>query len=181
MNVQPPQWATDLCNPKHAKSLTVASSNTLPSPPGFKLVSEGSSKNKNDNANKSKEKDINGLQVQKAWELALQPAKSIPMNMIMSYMSGTSLQIIPIMTALMLLSNPIKSVLNIRKTFRQVLGNDETYSRVIGAIFMYIVFQAVLMAIGVHKLNSMGLIPNTRSDWLAWEVPAIYSPRSYVV
>lgn len=25
------------------------------------------------------------------------------------------------------------------------------------------------MGIGVYKLSSMGLLPNTRSDWVAWE------------
>lgn len=179
MDSEPYQWAVNLLDAKYAKSLSVVSSNSLPSPPGFKVV-EGTARDatvgkKNHADSQAKAQEIGALQVQKAWQIALQPAKAIPMNFFMSYMSGTSLQIIPIMTALMLLSGPIKSIFGIKKTFKPVLGTAETQSKVSFAMLMFVVFQGALMYIGLRKLNSMGLIPNTRSDWLTWEKQVDYN------
>lgn len=42
------------------------------------------------------------LKLKKAWEVALGPAKQIPMQAIMGYMSGNSLQIFSIMMVFML-------------------------------------------------------------------------------
>ncbi|CEP62969.1 chaperone EMC4 LALA0_S06e08042g [Lachancea lanzarotensis] len=178
-----PQWATNLCDPNYAKKIKVVSSNTLRSPPGFKATSTTTSKTtSNKTTSKSdQKKNRSELVVQKAWQIAFQPAKSIPMNMIVSYMSGTSLQIISIMTAVMFVSNPIKSVVNIRREFRSVSGNPEVQAQIRLAMVMYVLFQVVLMAIGVHKLNSMGLIPNTKSDWLFLEQPTIYQKQAYVL
>lgn len=178
------EWAVNLVDPKYIKGLTVAPTNRMPDPPGFKAKGERESTWKpKSQSDSGKRKDIEALQVQKAWQIALQPAKAIPMNLIMSYMSGTSLQIIPIMTALMLLSGPIKSIFGVRKAFKPVLGNSATESQIATAMAMYIIFQMALMFIGLRKLNSMGLIPNTRSDWLSWEKRVDYNEgiRSFIV
>lgn len=42
------------------------------------------------------------LKLKKAWEVALAPAKQVPMQAIMAYMSGNSLQIFSIMMVFML-------------------------------------------------------------------------------
>lgn len=179
MDSEPYQWALNLLDAKYAKSLSVVSGNSLPSPPGFKAIDvtarDTTSGQKKHVDSQARAREIGALQVQKAWQIALQPAKAIPMNFFMSYMSGTSLQIIPIMTALMLLSGPIKSIFGIKKTFKPVLGTSDTQSRVSVAMLMYIMFQGALMYIGLRKLNSMGLIPNTRSDWLTWEKQVNYN------
>ncbi|SCV04680.1 LAME_0H20384g1_1 [Lachancea meyersii CBS 8951] len=174
-----PQWATNLCDPDYAKKIQVKSSNSLASPPGFKAVGTSAKMTKNKESKPVQKQDLSALVVQKAWQIAMQPAKTIPMNMIVSYMSGTSLQIISIMTAVMFVSNPIKSIVNIRRTFKSVSMNPEVKSQVLMAMVMYVVFQVALMAIGVHKLNSMGLIPNTKSDWLFLEQPTAYKEKSF--
>lgn len=179
MTEEIPLWAKNLTNPEYSKSISIVSTNTLPSPPGFKSSNGSTNKTGKAEASFKSQQNVNGLLVQKAWQIALQPAKAIPMNMFMSYMSGSSLQIISIMTALMLISNPVKGVANIRRTFKPVLGNSETQSQVLVAMVMFVVFQAALMGIGVHKLNSMGLIPNTKSDWLFMEKPVNYEEKSY--
>ncbi|KOG99302.1 chaperone EMC4 [Saccharomyces eubayanus] len=172
---EPHEWAERLLNTKYIEKYTVQNSNTLASPPGFENgASKGNISKKQRDATSqtttlAQKNQITTLQVQKAWQIAFQPAKSIPMNIFMSYMSGTSLQIIPIMTALMLLSGPIKAILSTRSAFKPVLGNKETQSQVQTAMLMFIAFQGVLMYIGYRKLNSMGLIPNAKSDWLPWE------------
>lgn len=168
MAVDEEQWAKNLCNPGYPSSIKVTTSKKIPYPPDFQPTNN-SDKEKHTTDKKRPYVDIDALQVQKAWQIALQPLKSIPMNFVMSYMSGTSLQIIPIMTALMLLSGPIKSIFSIRQAFNPVLGNAKTESTIRGAMLLYIVGQCVLMYIGLRKLNQMGLIPNTNSDWLAWE------------
>lgn len=185
MEPNPDDWAVNLVDPQYIKSLAVVSAGKIPEPPGFKAHGERDSKSKSKKQSdvQENEKDIGALQLQKAWQIAMQPAKSIPMNFIMSYMSGTSLQIIPIMTALMLLSGPIKAIFGVRRTFKPVLGNSATENQIMSAMALYIIFQLALMYIGVRKLNSMGLIPNTRSDWLSWEKRVDYNKdiRSFVV
>ena len=150
---EPSEWAKHLVDIKYIEKYNIQNSNTLPSPPGFENnASKGNVTKKQQGATSqattlAQKNQITTLQVQKAWQIALQPAKSIPMNIFMSYMSGTSLQIIPIMTALMLLSGPIKAILSTRSAFKPVLGNKETQSQVQTAMFMYIAFQGVLMYI----------------------------------
>ena len=39
----------------------------------------------------------------------------------------------------------------------------------IGVKAVYILMQCLLLALGIWKVNSMGLLPTTKSDWLAWE------------
>ncbi|SCU86449.1 LAMI_0D02124g1_1 [Lachancea mirantina] len=175
-----PNWTENLINDKLAQTIDTKFDNSLPSPPSFKQANNGSKTAKSATKQDSvKAKDLNGIAVQKAWQISLQPAKSIPLNMVMSYMSGSSLQIISIMTALMLISNPVKSVVNIRRTFKPVLSNSEVKNEIMLPMMAFVLFQGLLMAIGVHKLNSMGLIPNTRSDWLFLEKPASFASNSY--
>lgn len=73
------------------------------------------------------------------------------------------------MTALMLLSGPVKSIFTIRETFKPVLGNPKSQNQIYLMMILYVAFQGVLMFIGLKKLNDMGLIPNKTSDWMAWE------------
>ncbi|KAG8733212.1 hypothetical protein FRC11_007863 [Ceratobasidium sp. 423] len=49
--------------------------------------------------------------------MAVSPAKSLPMNAFMLYMSGNSVQIFSIGILVMLLLNPLKAVANINSAF----------------------------------------------------------------
>ncbi|CCE63339.1 hypothetical protein TPHA_0E02470 [Tetrapisispora phaffii CBS 4417] len=161
-------WAVNLINDSYLKSIKDGTSRKLPSPPGFKGAIS-----KKDAAPSINNKDLKDFQIQRSWEIATQPARSIPMNMFMSYMSGTSLQIIPIMTALMLLSGPIKAIFSVKSNFKPLLGhkNGITENEIYCHMLVYILFQVALMLIGLHKLYSMGLFPTTKSDWVSWEKP----------
>lgn len=53
------------------------------------------------------------LRVRRAWELALSPAKALPMQAIMLYFSGSGIQIFSLGTIFMLLTSPFAAVLNI--------------------------------------------------------------------
>lgn len=178
-DIKPYEWAANLTDPKYAKNLTIVTSNSMPTPAGFNIIENNGEDSlaarKNKFNSHVKSEDVVALQMQKAWQIALAPAKSIPMNFFMSYMSGTSLQIIPIMTALMLLSGPIKSIFQVRANFKPVLGNSVTESQIMVPMLIFIGCQFALMYIGFRKLNSMGLIPNTTSDWLSWEKSVDYN------
>lgn len=121
---------------------------------------------------KPKEKtsvNVDALKTKKIWEIATGPAKSIPMNLFMSYMTGNSLQMIPIMTTLMMLLNPIKAIFNdTNKMFRN-LETDKNASVILQAKLLFIVCQLGCMGIGIWKLNKMGLIPNSDADWLSFK------------
>lgn len=184
MTSELPLWAQNLIDDHLVEKVKPLKNkkSQIPSPPGFKPINNSNSHSHNKDSikrnsagatlNKTK---IDEFQVQKAWQIAFQPAKSVPMNFVMSYMSGTSLQIIPIMTVLMLLSGPLKAIFGINSAFKSVLGNKNIKSQVKLAMFVYILGQGALMYIGIRKLNQMRLIPNTRGDWLPWEKPVEYS------
>lgn len=169
-----PQWVKNLTDPALNKTFREEPKDLLLSPFGYKPVAiigahSNRSKVKNSANIAVSTHNINQLQAQKAWQIAFGPARSIPMNFVMSYMSGTSLQIIPIMTALMMLVGPIKALFGIATAFRPVLGNKDIEGQVRAAMVVFVLGQGVLMFIGIRKLNQMGLLPNTTSDWLAWE------------
>ena len=108
------------------------------------------------------------LKIKKSWEIALAPAKALPMNAIMMYMSGNSLQIFSIMMVFMLFKNPLTGLMQTHEVFRryETEGNKETMLAVKGC---YVIMQLLALGLGVWKVNGMGLLPTTRSDWLAWE------------
>lgn len=169
-----PQWIKNLTDPAFTKTFREEPKDTLLPPFGYKpIIITGTHPDKSKVKNSANAaisiQNINQLQTQKAWQIAFGPARSIPMNFVMSYMSGTSLQIIPIMTTLMMLVGPIKALFGIVTAFKPVLGNKDIEGQVRVAMFIYVLGQSVLMFIGIRKLNQMGLLPNTTSDWLAWE------------
>lgn len=58
--------------------------------------------------------EMESLKQKKAWDVAIGPAKSVPMNAFMLYMSGSGVQIFSMMVVGMLLTNPLKSILSIK-------------------------------------------------------------------
>lgn len=110
--------------------------------------------------------------------MALAPAKALPMNVFMSYMSGNSLQIVPIMmTLMMFFVNPMKQIVAVNVQFSPL--SDKTISNdVIITKAVYIICHLLAVGVGIWKLGQMGLLPNTRSDWLAWELPSVVQERA---
>lgn len=141
-------------------------SNMLASPPGY-----GISGVKKVMTGKGAPGDaqVSELKLKKAWELAMGPAKSIPLNVIMSYMTGNSLQIIPVTMTLMLLWNPIKAIFNDTNTTFKNLITKENESQILLAKLVFVICQLGSMSVGVYKLYNMGLIPHSEADWLAWK------------
>jgi len=46
---------------------------------------------------------------------------------------------------------------------------EETRGKLVLVRALYVLMQLVGLGLGVWKVNQMGLLPTTRSDWLAWE------------
>ncbi|WFD44668.1 hypothetical protein MPSI1_003338 [Malassezia psittaci] len=59
--------------------------------------------------------DTVSIQQAKAWEVAMAPAKSIPMNLMMLYMSGNSVQIFSMMCVYMTVVNPLRGITTINQ------------------------------------------------------------------
>ena len=127
------------------------------------------------------------LKLKKAWELAIAPAKQLPMNAFGMYMSGNSLQIFSIMMVFMLFKGPITALINIQNVFAR-FESEGTRDRLILVKLAYVGCNLLALALGIWKINGMGLLPyvsshpftrffvfansqfsTTRSDWLAWE------------
>ena len=86
------------------------------------------------------------------------PSKQIPMNAIMMYMSGNSLQIFSIMMVLMLFKGPIQGIINTNAAFAKY-ETPSTHSHLLGVKIVYMLMQLVLLALGIWKVNAMGLLP----------------------
>lgn len=98
------------------------------------------------------------LKLKKSWELALAPAKQLPMNAIMMYMSGNSLQIFSIMMVFMLFKAPIQGLVATNQVFTRY-ETDGTRGRMWLVKATYVLMQLVALSLGVWKVNGMGLLP----------------------
>lgn len=159
---------SELVNPRVIAPIRL---NNLVLPPGYN--EEVLNTKKSTLVDKKQPDNLEELKIKKVWEIAIGPAKAIPMNLIMSYMTGSSLQIIPIMMTFSLLLNPLKAIFNDTNRIFKSLETDTNSSIIIQAKALFVVCHLGCMAIGVWKLNSMGLIPNSEADWLSFKSIAL--------
>ncbi|KAL8732071.1 MAG: hypothetical protein Q9166_003024 [cf. Caloplaca sp. 2 TL-2023] len=161
-----PSWVRDLHSPPNPKSKSASS---IRDPPGFSASLTGKRAQLSKSPVKPpspEETDI--LKIKKSWEVALGPAKQLPMNAIMMYMSGNSLQIFSIMMVFMLFKNPLQALMQTNAVFTKY-ETPRTRSKMWVVKAMYVLMNLVALGLGIWKVNGMGLLPTTRSDWLAWE------------
>lgn len=150
----------------------------IPNPPGYTTHQEKKKNAAGSTSTKKDAMDVDNLKVKKAWEVALAPAKSLPMNLFMSYMSGNSLQIVPIMmTSMMFFLNPVKQIWGASKQFEPLVTKTNANDIFLTKL-AFIACQLLAVVAGVWKLGQMGLLPNTQSDWLAWESETYVTEQS---
>ncbi|KAI6849345.1 hypothetical protein KC364_g10205 [Hortaea werneckii] len=177
----PPQWLRDLTTtPPTPKPKTA-----IPDPPGFTSSAAKNTKSSNKSTSVAPRKppspeEMDTLKLKKAWEMAIAPAKSLPMNAFGMYMTGNSLQIFSIMMVFMLFKTPITALLNVQGTFAR-LDTDGNKSQMVMVKLAFIGCNLLALGLGIWKVNGMGLLPTTRSDWLAWELPREPIERAYFV
>ncbi|QSL67197.1 hypothetical protein MERGE_001587 [Pneumocystis wakefieldiae] len=160
------EWVEELMYAK--KRGTLVSERKFADPPGYISDDGIQTKALKSSLNTLSTDKTESLKVKKAWEIALAPAKMLPMSIIMAYMSGNSVQIFPLIMTFMLFWNPIKSISNINKVFVH-LESSKTHSTLFLPKLSFVLIQLVTIALGLIKMQWMGLLPITRSDWLAWE------------
>ncbi|GJJ72650.1 ER membrane protein complex subunit 4 [Entomortierella parvispora] len=116
------------------------------------------------------------LKVKKAWDVALAPGKQLPMQGFMLWMSGNTVQIFSVAITAMLMFSPIRALMNMSQVFERY----ETVSPVKVAFMdsklalpklTYVAMQILTILLGMWKLNAMGLLPTSHSDWLAFLDP----------
>ncbi|GKT47389.1 ER membrane protein complex subunit 4 [Colletotrichum spaethianum] len=162
-----PRWVADLQSPPAPKSKVPGISD----PPGYPSQTSGSKKQKDQKIQPRKQQtpeEMDTLKVKKAWEVALAPVKNLPMTAIMMYMSGNSLQIFSIMMVVMAFKNPLMGLTAVNQAFER-FESETNKGKMLQVKLAYVAMQFVALALAVWKVNSMGLLPTTRSDWLAWE------------
>jgi hypothetical protein len=98
------------------------------------------------------------LKIKKAWEIAIAPVKQLPMTGFMMYMSGNGLQIFSIMMVIMAFKNPIMGLVATNSAFAR-FDSEGTRSQLNGVKIVYVLMQFVALALGVWKVNAMGLLP----------------------
>ncbi|KAG5980871.1 hypothetical protein E4U55_003540 [Claviceps digitariae] len=164
-----PTWVAQLRSPPPAKSRVPG----IPDPVGFSSSSPSSSKKPSKDSKIQPRKppsadEMETLKVKKAWEIALAPVKALPMTGIMMYMSGNSLQIFSIMMVFMAFKNPIVGLMATNQAFEK-FQSEKNAAQILQIKLVYVLMQLIALAVGIWKVNSMGLLPTTRSDWLMWE------------
>ena len=63
---------------------------------------------------------------------------------------------------------PLKVLMDPFTVFAQ-LDNEGTHDRLLMPKAVFILGQILSIVLGIVKLQYMGLLPTTTSDWLAWE------------
>ena len=74
--------------------------------------------------------------------------------------------------------NPIQGIMQTNTVFSK-FESAGTGSQILGIKAVYILMQLLLLCLGIYKVNGMGLLPTTRSDWLAWETERQPLERAY--
>ncbi|KAG9318112.1 hypothetical protein JVU11DRAFT_179 [Chiua virens] len=133
------------------------------------------------------------LKEKRAWDLAIAPAKSLPMQAFMLYMSGGGVQIFSMGIVLMLLLTPIKNMAGMhagtsaRGVPQDGLGTQLTHDSVCPVCahahtrrhrtptpkMTYILCNLLTLFVGLWKCRSMGLLPTGTGDWLAFETRGV--------
>ncbi|KAF8839885.1 DUF1077-domain-containing protein [Paxillus ammoniavirescens] len=112
------------------------------------------------------------LKEKRAWDLAISPAKSLPMQAFMLYMSGGGVQIFSMGIVLMLLLTPFKNILGINAAFAPFAptsSNANSLETLPLQKLAYVACNLLTLAVGLWKCRSMGLLPTGTGDWLAFE------------
>jgi hypothetical protein len=97
------------------------------------------------------------LKLKKAWEIALGPAKALPMNAIMMYMSGNSLQIFSIMMVFMLFKTPLQGLVQTNSVFAR-FETEGTRKTLVLVKLVYVGMNLLALALGVWKVNGVGVV-----------------------
>jgi len=150
----------------------------LPPPPAFAQNTTSTSKPSN-KAVAAASASYTALKAKRAWDFAIAPAKSLPMQAFMLYMSGGGVQIFSMGIVFMLLVSPFKNLAGINIAFAPFAPtpspNDQAQSdpKAMTALplqkIVYLLCNVLTLALGLWKCKQMGLLPTGTADWLGFE------------
>ncbi|KAF7353734.1 ER membrane protein complex subunit 4 [Mycena venus] len=148
---------------------------SLPPPPGFSRST--SSKIGSKTSSVPPPEAYNQIKEKRALDFATAPAKSLPMQAFMLYMSGSGVQIFSIGIVVMLLISPFKNLAGMNEAFAQfapsTAKNPKAFTTLPLQKLVYIACNVLTLAVGLWKCRSMGLLPLGTGDWLAFETRGI--------
>lgn len=173
-----PQWAIELNNPPTSRPKNTSN---IRDPPGFSAQRSAGGKQRASQMPARKpptQEETETLKLKKSWEIALAPGKQLPMQLIMSYMSGNSLQIFSLMMVAMLFKGPFQAIVAANSTFTK-LETERNKGKMIFVKATYVGMQCLLLTLGVWKIGQMGLLPTTQSDWVAFEDQRMCLEKAY--
>ncbi|KAF9583067.1 hypothetical protein BGW38_010327, partial [Lunasporangiospora selenospora] len=123
---------------------------------------------------KGTEADNEMLKVKKAWDAALAPGKQLPMQAFMLWMSGNSVQIFSVAITAMLMFSPLRALMSMSQVFEKYESSVKVPfldDRLAFPKLTFVAMQILTILLGMWKLNAMGLLPTSHSDWLAFLEP----------
>ncbi|KAI9456093.1 hypothetical protein HD554DRAFT_220847 [Boletus coccyginus] len=114
------------------------------------------------------------LKEKRAWDLAIAPAKSLPMQALMLYMSGGGVQVFSMGIVLMLLLTPVKNIAGMNAAFAPFSPTTTpTPTALPLQKLTYVLCNVLTLVVGLWKCRSMGLLPTGTGDWLAFETRGV--------
>jgi len=151
----------------------------LAPPPGFEKTTSSVSKVKKPRATAA---SYDSLKEKRAWDAAIAPAKALPMQAFMLYMSGGGVQIFSIGIVFMLLLSPFKNIAGINEAFAQFAPSTAKNPKSILTLplqkFVFLLCNILTLGVGLWKCRSMGLLPTGTGDWLEFETRGVPSEIS---
>ncbi|KAG5121463.1 hypothetical protein JHK84_039803 [Glycine max] len=164
-----------------------STSRDIPDPPGFCRTSL----DQDDSTLSRQKKDAeSNWKAQKAWEVAQAPMKNLLMMGFMMWMAGSTVHLFSIGITFSALWQPISALQSVGKMFEGMEGvfcsifcNSfssgmvfEPYKdnkvELLGPKLLFIALNLGGLALGVWKLNALGLLPTHTSDWVSSLAPA---------
>lgn len=115
------------------------------------------------------------LKAKRAWDFAISPVKSLPMQAFMLYMSGGGVQIFSMGIVAMLLLSPFKNLSAMNAAFAPFSPGPPSSPSAKSLTTLplqklaYLGCNILTLALGLWKCRSMGLLPTGTGDWLAFE------------
>lgn len=102
------------------------------------------------------------------------------MTAIMMYMSGNSLQIFSIMMVFMAFKNPIVGLMSTNQAFER-FQTDSNSGQILQTKAVYVAMQFLALAVGIWKINSMGLLPYVKSFYNRALVMRLFLSHHYLL
>lgn len=136
----------------------------LPTPPGYADAGREESEEKI----VAKKVDMMQLKLKKAKEMGWSPGKNFMMTGLMLWMSGAGVHIFSIMITFYAVYNPIKSALTVQTAFARFEDPKMTgpeKASLLTSKLTFVLMNCLACSGALYKMSTMGLLPNTPSDW----------------